>query len=302
MSDILTYNTLLVLLGTSLLGAASGLIGSLAVLRRQSLAGDAFAHAALPGLCLAFMVVGERNLPALLLGAFLSGILGLIIVSFLRRFSRIKNDAALGIVLSTFFGLGVVLSRIIQNQTTTGSKAGLDSYILGKTAGIITSDVYLIGSVALLCLIVIVLLFKELELLTFDADFAKSQGWPVVGLDLILIGLLGLVVVIGLPAVGVVMMAALLILPGVTARFWTDRLAIMLPISVGFGVVTGAVGTWLSAEYANLPAGPIIVLVGAVLFLLSALLAPRRGLIARWRRANIIDTSLLDLEIPTYRA
>lgn len=302
MSDIFTYNTLLVLLGTSLLGAASGLIGSLAVLRRQSLAGDAFAHAALPGLCLAFMLVGERNLPALLLGAFLSGVLGLIIVSFLRRFSRIKNDAALGIVLSTFFGLGVVLSRIIQNQTTTGSKAGLDSYILGKTAGIITSDVYLIGSVALLCLIVIVMLFKELELLTFDTDFAKSQGWPVVGLDLILIGLLGLVVVIGLPAVGVVMMAALLILPGVTARFWTDRLAIMLPISVGFGVVTGAVGTWLSAQYANLPAGPIIVLVGAILFLLSALLAPRRGLIARWRRANIIDTTLLDLEIPTYRA
>ena len=296
MTDILTYNTIMVLLGTSLLGAASGLIGSLAVLRRQSLAGDAFAHAALPGLCLAFMVIGERNLPALLLGAFLSGILGLVVVTFLVRFTRIKQDAALGIVLSTFFGLGIVLSRIIQNQTTTGSKAGLDSYILGKTAGIIASDVYLIGSVSLLCLIVIVLLFKELELLTFDADFARSQGWPVLGLDLILFGLLGLVVVIGLPAVGVVMMAALLILPGVTARFWTDRLAVMLPISVGFGIITGAVGTWLSAEYANLPAGPIIVLVGAALFLISALLAPGRGLIARWRRANIIDTSLLDID------
>lgn len=298
MKDLLTYNTMMVLLGTSLLGAASGLIGSLAVLRRQSLAGDAFAHAALPGLCLAFMVIGEKNLSALLLGAFLSGILGLVVVTFLVRFTRIKQDAALGIVLSTFFGLGIVLSRIIQNQTSTGSKAGLDSYILGKTAGIIASDVYLIGSVALLCLMVIVLLFKELELLTFDADFARSQGWPVLGLDLLLIGLLGLVVVIGLPAVGVVMMAALLILPGVTARFWTDRLAVMLPISVGFGIITGSVGTWLSAEYSNLPAGPIIVLVGAALFLISALLAPRRGLIARWRRANIIDTSLLDLDTP----
>lgn len=302
MSDILSYNTLLVLLGTSLLGAASGLIGSLAVLRRQSLAGDAFAHAALPGLCVAFMVVGERNLAALLLGAFISGILGLVVVSLLRRYTRIKQDAALGIVLSTFFGLGVVLSRIIQNQTTTGSKAGLDSYILGKTAGIIASDVYLIGSAALLCLIVIVLLFKELELLTFDADFARSQGWPVTVLDLILIFLLGLVVVIGLPAVGVVMMAALLILPGVTARFWTDRLAVMLPVSVGFGVITGAVGTWLSANYANLPAGPIIVLVGAALFLFSSVFAPRRGLIARWRRANIIDTSLLELDTPVFKA
>jgi len=302
MSDIFTYNTMLVLLGTSLLGAVSGLIGSLAVLRRQSLAGDAFAHAALPGLCVAFMVVGERNLAALLLGAFISGILGLVVVSLLRRYTRIKQDAALGIVLSTFFGLGVVLSRIIQNQTIKGSKAGLDSYILGKTAGIITSDVYLIGSAALLCLIVIVFLFKELELLTFDADFARSQGWPVAGLDLILIFLLGLVVVIGLPAVGVVMMAALLILPGVTARFWTDRLAVMLPVSVGFGVITGAVGTWLSANYANLPAGPIIVLVGAALFLFSSVFAPRRGLIARWRRANIIDTSLLDLDTPVFKA
>lgn len=302
MSDILTYNTMLVLLGTSLLGAASGLIGSLAVLRRQSLAGDAFAHAALPGLCVAFMVVGERNLAALLLGAFLSGILGLVVVSMLRRYTRIKQDAALGIVLSTFFGMGVVLSRIIQNQTIKGSKAGLDSYILGKTAGIIASDVYLIGSAALLCVIVIVFLFKELELLTFDADFARSQGWPVGTLDLILIILLGLVVVIGLPAVGVVMMAALLILPGVTARFWTDRLAVMLPVSVGFGVTTGSVGTWLSANYVNLPAGPIIVLVGASLFLFSSVFAPRRGLIARWRRANIIDTSLLDLDTPVFKA
>ena len=302
MSEILTYNTILVLVGTSLLGAASGLIGSLAVLRRQSLAGDTFAHAALPGLCIAFMIVGERSLPALLFGGFISGIIGLIVVSCIRRYTRIKQDAALGIVLSTFFGLGIVLSRIIQNQTTTGSKAGLDSYIMGKTAGIIASDVYLIGLAALVCLIVIVMLFKELELLTFDADFAKSQGWPVTGLDLMLILLLGLVVVIGLPAVGVVMMAALLIMPGVTARFWTDRLAVMLPLSAGFGMITGSIGTWLSAEYANLPAGPIIVLVGAALFLASALFAPRRGLVARWRRANIIDTSMLDLDLATFKA
>lgn len=302
MSEILTYNTMLVLMGTGLLGAASGLIGSLAVLRRQSLAGDAFAHAALPGLCIAFMIVGERSLPALLLGAFISGIIGLIVVSCIKRYTRIKQDAALGIVLSTFFGLGIVLSRVIQNQTTTGSKAGLDSYIMGKTAGIVASDVYLIGLSALICLIVIVLLFKELALLTFDPDFAKSQGLPVAALDLVLIILLGLVVVIGLPAVGVVMMAALLILPGVTARFWTDRLGVMLPLSASFGILTGAIGTWLSAEYANLPAGPIIVLVGAVLFLASALFAPGRGLIARWQRTKVIDTSLLDLDQVTYQA
>lgn len=299
MSDIFTYNTLLVLLGTSLLGAVSGLIGSLATLRRQALAGDVFAHAALPGLCLAFMVIGERSLLALLIGAFLSGMVGLILVSCITRFSRIKQDAALGMVLSSFFGLGIVLIRVIQNQSTVGSKAGLDSYILGKTAGIIASDVYLIVSVALVCLVIILLLFKEMQMVTFDADFARSAGWPVQGLDLILITMLGLVVTIGLPAVGVVMMAALLILPGVTARFWTERLATMLYLSVLLGVMTGTIGTILSALYANLPAGPIIVLVGAGFFLLSAVIAPQRGLIARWRQANVIDTSLLDWEATT---
>jgi manganese/zinc/iron transport system permease protein len=297
MSDLFTYNTILVLLGTSLLGAASGLIGAIAVQRRQALAGDVFAHAALPGLCLAFMVLGERHLPALLVGAFLSGIVGLVLVTIITRASRIKQDAALGIVLSTFFGLGIVLSRIVQNQTETGSKAGLDSYILGKTAGIIASDVYLIGLSALVCLLIIVLLFKELKLVSFDTDFAQSQGWPVRRLDLLLIGLLGLVVVMGLSAVGVVMMAALLILPGVSARFWTDRFSIMLLLSAIFGIVTGCIGTMLSAMYANLPAGPIIVLVGSGLFLISATVAPRRGIIARWWTSKRIDLSLLPPEV-----
>lgn len=297
MSDLFTYNTILVLLGTSLLGAASGMIGAIAVQRRQALAGDVFAHAALPGLCIAFMVVGDRNLIALLIGAFVSGILGLVCVSLISRASRIKPDAALGIVLSTFFGLGIVLSRVIQNQAGTGSKAGLDSYILGKTAGIIASDVYLIASAAVIALFLIVLLFKELRMLSFDADFAQSQGWPVRRLDLLLIGLLGLVVVMGLSAVGVVMMAALLILPGVSARFWTDRFSVMLWLSAGFGIITGSIGTILSAKYANLPAGPIIVLVGAGLFLLSAIVAPRRGLIARWRTSKYVDLSLLPPEV-----
>ncbi len=294
MSEIWTYNTMLVLTGTSLLGAASGLIGSLAVLRKQSLAGDAFAHAALPGLCIAFMIMGERHFLGLLTGAFISGMAGLILISFITRYSRIKQDAAIGIVLSTFFGLGIVLSRIVQNQTNTGSKAGLDSYILGKTAGIIADDVYLIASTAGICLIVLVAMFKEFVLLTFDADFARSQGVSVKILDLILLVMLGLVVVIGLPAVGVVMMAALLILPGVTARFWTDRISRMLPLSVLIGLVTGTIGTWLSAMYANLPAGPIIVLVGTCIFLASAITAPRRGIIARWRLSRYVDTSAFE--------
>lgn len=280
-ADFLSYNTFIVLVGTSLLGGTSGLIGTFAVLRKRSLTGDALSHAALPGLCLAFMIWGERNLFVMLFGAFLSGLLGIGIISGLRAWTRIKEDAAIGIVLSVFFGAGIVLSRIIQNHVTAGSKAGLDSYILGKTAGMLSYDVYLIAGLALSSLLVVLLLCKEFQLISFDTSFAIVQGWPALFLDLILMSLIAVVVVIGLPAVGVVMMAALLILPGASARFWTERLSTMIQISILIGFLTGVVGTLTSATFSLMPAGPLIVLVGTGFFLFSVLFAPRRGVIAR---------------------
>ena len=277
---MITYNTLIVLLGTGLLGLAAGLIGTFAVLRQRALVGDALAHAALPGLCLAFLLVGERSLPAMLAGALVSGVAGVAIIALLVRWTRIKEDAAIGIVLSVFFGAGIVLSRIIQNQTMTGSKAGLDSYIFGKTAGMLASDVMLIAGLALVILIVTVLLYKEFRLTAFDPDFARGQGWPTLLLDLILMGLIAVVVVIGLPAVGVLLIAALLILPAAAARFWTDRLSGMLVISGIFGLVIGSGGTAISAG-TKLATGPVIVLAGTVLLLVSLLFAPGRGGVAR---------------------
>jgi manganese/zinc/iron transport system permease protein len=277
----LTYNTLIVLLGTGLLGANAGLVGSYAVLRGRALTGDALAHAALPGLCLAFLAVGERSLPAMMLGALGTGLLGVLVISVLNRMTRIKEDASIGIVLSVFFGLGIVLSRMIQNTSTTGSKAGLDSFILGKTAGILASDVAWIGGISLFSLAVIGLLYKELLITAFDPGFGRVQGWPVLVLDLGLMGLIALAVVFGLPAVGVVLMAALLILPAASARFWTDRLGGMLVFSTLIGLAIGVTGTTISASHTGMPAGPIITLVGTALFAISALFAPRRGVIAR---------------------
>lgn len=277
----ISYNTAIVLMGAGLLGANAGLVGSFAVLRRRSLMGDALAHASLPGLCLAFLALGERSLPAMQLGALVTGVLGVLIVAGLRRVGRIKEDAAIGIVLSVFFGVGVVLVRIIQNQTATGSKAGLDSYIYGKTAGMIASDVMFIAGVSLFCLVVVTLLFKEFGVESFDPAFARAQGWPTVALDILLTTLIAVTVVIGLPAVGVVLMAALLILPAAAARFWTDRLGHMVVIATALGLLTGTVGTGISARYSGLPAGPVIVLVGSALFAASMLFAPRRGAIAR---------------------
>jgi manganese/zinc/iron transport system permease protein len=276
------------------------LIGSLAVLRGRSLLGDALAHAALPGLCLAFMLTGERQLPVLLLGALVSGIAGIGIVAVLRRWTRIKEDAAIGIVLSVFFGAGIALSRIVQDRWPTGAKAGLDSYILGKTAGMLAQDVYWISGVALASLAVVVLLFKEFQLALFDPDFARVQGWPVLLLDVTMMTLIAVAVVIGLPAVGVVLMAALLILPAAAARFWTVRLGRLLALAGGFGLAIGLVGTSISARFSQMPAGPIIVLTGTAIFAASALFAPRRGIVARWRQQRAFQRTLLDRR-PTAR-
>lgn len=280
--QLLAYNTLVVLLGVSILGAGAGMVGSFAVLRKRALTGDAIAHAALPGVCVAFLILGHRNLTFMLLGALASGVLGIVIISALCRWTRIREDAAIGIVLSVFPGIGFALSRMIQNMTTSGSKAGLESFILGKTAGMTRPDVYLILAASLFCLAVVLLLYKEFKVVAFDIGFARSLGWNVYWLDLLLMSLIAIAVVIGLPAVGIVMMAALLILPGAAARFWTDSLGMLLIVAGAFGLATGLLGTIFSALYSMLPAGPIIVLTGSIFFLISMLFGTRRGALARW--------------------
>lgn len=277
----IAYNTWVVLAGVSLLGASAGIVGSFAVLRRRSLTGDALAHAALPGLCLAFLFAGEQNMLVMLFGALLTGILGVVIISALRTYTRIKEDAAIGIVLSVFFGAGAVLSRIIQNRPG-GSRAGIQTFIFGSPAGMIFEDLLWLAILSAGILFCVLLLYKEFKLISFDPDFAYSQGWPVYLLDLLLMGLLAITVVVGLPAVGVLMVAALLIIPAATARFWTEQLGMMLAMSAIFGVVSAMFGTMVSATYVTMPTGPTIILVATIFFLLSGLFSPSRGMARKW--------------------
>jgi len=276
-------NTWIVLIGTGLLGFSSGIIGSFAVLRRRALVGDAVAHAALPGICVAYLLFRDAGFPVFMLGALVSGVFGVLCVSFVRSQTRIKEDAAIGLMLSVLFGLGMVLLRRIQNDPA-GSRAGLKTFIYGKAAGMTWPDVALIASAGVLVVIVVVALFREFQVLSFDREFAAALGWPVFRLDVLMMFLLCVCTVAGLPAVGVVLMAALLIIPGAAARFWTDHLGWMLILAGGFGMLSCAMGTALSANVASLPAGPTIVLVAAGVFVLSMLLAPRRGLLAEGLR------------------
>jgi manganese/zinc/iron transport system permease protein len=282
-------NTRTVLLGTALLGLACGVVGALGVLRRRALAGDAVAHAALPGVCLAWLVIGERSFMLLLVGALLTGLTGMACVSWIRAATRVREDAAIGLVLAVFFGLGVVLSRIIQNQPG-GNRAGLDGFILGKAAGMVQADLLAIAGVAAVAMAAVFLLRKALAVLCFDPDFGASLGWPIGLLDLGLLSLICICAVVGLPAVGVVLMVALLIIPGASARFWSDRFGLTLVAAAIIGVLSSVLGTALSATLPSppgaltrgWPTGPMITLAAALCFLLSLLLGPRGGLLVRW--------------------
>lgn len=267
-----------VMIGTSLLGGMSGVVGSFAVLRRRALVGDMLSHAALPGVCLAFLVLGNRDLLGLSLGALATGLLAIGAVTVIVRWTRTKEDAAIGIVLSTFFGAGIVLLSVIQKPGVGGNKAGLNFYLFGEPANMLTGDLYLLAVVSSVMLLIVALLYKEFQLVSFDADFAQSQGWPTLRLDLAMMAALAVVTIVGLPIVGVILMAAMIILPAATARFWTNRLPMMLLLAGAFGVAAGLIGTQLGRD---LPAGATIVLTAAAMFVFSLLFAPQRGVVAR---------------------
>jgi manganese/zinc/iron transport system permease protein len=287
MPGILLDHTLrVVALGAALLGLVSGGLGTYAVLRRQSLLGDAIAHAALPGIALAFLITRSREPLVLLLGAAAAGWLGTLAVMQIRRATRIKEDTALGLVLSVFFGFGIVLLTLVQ-QLPDASQAGLDRFLFGQAATLLVRDVVTIAALGLVALGTALLFWKEFKLLSFDPDFGASLGFPMRRLDVLLTSVLVIAVVIGLQAVGVVLMAAMLVAPAAAARQWSDRLGPMVAIAASFGALSGVTGAVLSATTERLPTGPTIVLALTAIAMVSILFAPNRGLVwARVRRAR----------------
>ncbi|MED4609628.1 metal ABC transporter permease, partial [Paenibacillus validus] len=245
-----------ILLGSMLLGLSSGVLGSFAYLRKQSLMGDALAHAALPGVCIAFMLTGSKSIFFFLIGAAAAGLIATFGIGYVTRHSRIKQDSALGIVLSVFFGVGIVLLTKIQHGGS-GNQSGLDKFLFGQAASMVLSDVITMAVVALILVILCGLLFKEFKLLSFDPGFAKGIGLPVAALDQFMMFLIVVAVVVGIQAVGVVLMSALLITPAVSARYWTEKLGVMVVLSGIFGAISGFVGTLVSGLGSNLPTGPL---------------------------------------------
>ncbi len=278
-----------VVIGAALLGVSSGVLGSFAVLREQSLLGDALSHAALPGVCIGFLIAGGRSLGPILAGALATGLLAALVMLVLTRRSRLKTDAALGIVLSVFFAIGVVLLTYVQG-TQNASQGGLDAFLFGQAAAILRGDLWLMGGITALALALVAGLWKEFKLVSFDPEFAGSLGLPVTVLEVVLTLMIALAIVVGLQMVGVVLMAAMVIAPAAAARQWTRRLEGMVLLAAAVGATGGIAGALLSAAGRNLATGPLIVLSTTALVLVSLLAAPERGLVWAWlerRRVRI---------------
>ncbi len=289
-------NVRYVVFGSVLLGCAAAVVGAFTVLRKRSLVGDAVAHSVLPGVCGAFLVTQTKHPLALLIGAFISGWLSLVVIDFITRKTRVKEDSAIGIVLSVFFGAGILMLTAIQ-QTGSAAQSGLDKFLFGKAASMLLDDVMIFGGVAALLIAIVALFFKEFFLLSFDRDFARVIGLRVPLLDLLLSTMTVLAVVVGIQAVGVVLMAALLITPAAAARYWTERLGIMVVLAGLFGMMAGVTGAYISTAAPSMPTGPWIVVVTSVVFLLSVLFAPRRGVVAQAVRYKRNRTQITDENI-----
>jgi manganese/zinc/iron transport system permease protein len=291
MDDLITFfsfsdpNIRYVVFGSILLAASSAIVGCFTLLKKKALVGDAVAHSVLPGVCMAFLFTGTKNISFLICGAFFTGWISLLLIDYIVAHSKIKKDAAIGLVLSVFFGIGIVLLTFIQ-QSGNASQSGLDSFIFGKAAALVGSDLITFGIIAVILLMVVSVFFKSLALVAFDENFAKSLGFPVRGLDMLLTTLTVLAVVTGITAVGVVLMAAMLITPGAAARYWTDNLRTMVIIAAIFGAISGILGAYISYVAPSMPTGPWMVVASSFIALVSFFLAPKKGILAKWIRNN----------------
>lgn len=277
------YTVRTVALGVGVLGIVGGALGSFAMLRRQSLLGDAMSHAALPGVVLAFMLTGSKAPVVLLLGAAIAGLISTLVMIGINRYTRIKEDSALGIILSVFFGFGLLLLTFLQRHPDA-RQAGLNKFLFGQAATLLAQDVVVMSLFGGAALLLMLLFWKEFKLLSFDRDFGASLGYPMTLLEILITVLLVIAIVIGLQAVGVVLMSAMVVAPAAAARQWSNRLGVVVTLAALFGALAGVSGALISSTGAGLSTGPVIVLCISFIVVVSLLLAPNRGVLWSWLR------------------
>jgi manganese/zinc/iron transport system permease protein len=271
------------LIGSILLGVTCGLLGSFIVVRKMALVGDALSHAVLPGVALGFLWNMSKDPLAIFLGATVAGLAGAFAVGLIKHTTRLKEDTALGMVLATFFAVGICLMTMIQ-RLPTGNKSGLDKFLFGQAAAIGPEDLRLMAIIAGFAILAVFVFYKEFLVTSFDEDFARSTGLPVRVIHYGLMLLLAFAVVIALQAVGVVLVSAMLITPAAAAYLLTDRMNWMLLLAAVFGMLAGAAGAFFSFLGPSLPTGPFMVLGATFVFAGAFFFGPRHGVVTRWWR------------------
>lgn len=282
-----------VVFGSVLLSVSSAIVGCFTFLKKKALVGDVVSHAVLPGICLAFMISGTKDPFLLIIGAFFTGWLSIVVMDYIVNNSKIKEDTATGLSLSVFFGVGILLLTTIQHSGNA-NQSGLDSFLFGKAAALVGKDLVAFSLIASLILVVVFIFYKEFKLIAFDPEFARATGIPVKRIELLLNSVTVMAVVTGIQAVGVVLMAAMLITPAAAARFWTERLSVMLLLASIFGAFSGIMGAFISYTAPAMPTGPWIVIVISLVAMFSIFFAPRKGIIVKAVKQYRIQRQLLE--------
>lgn len=282
-----------VVFGSILLSISSAVVGCFTFVKKKSLVGDVISHAVLPGICIAFLTSGNKNPYFLIIGAFITGWLSILVMDAITRNTKVKEDAATGLSLSVFFGIGMLILTYIQ-QSGNASQSGLDTFLFGKAAALIGDDLIAFSIVAILVLVVIILFYKEFKIIAFDPEYAKVTGLPIRRLEFILTSITVLAVVTGIQAVGVVLMAAMLITPAAAARFWTHRFLQMIFLAALFAAISGVSGAYISYAVPSMPTGPWIVMIASLIAIFSFFFSPKRGILMKQFKRISIQNKLLE--------
>lgn len=277
-------NVRYVVLSIVLLGGVSGAVGCFNFLQKKTLVGETVAHSMLPGVLVAFLLSGVKNPYILVTGAAISGWLSILLVDAITNHSKIKSDSALAIVLSSFFGFGIVLLTMIQSRYS-GNQSGLDHYIFGSAAAMSPEDSIAFAWVSILVVILVIAYYFNLKAIIFNLDYAQSIGINSKRVNGLISFITILSISVGIKAVGIVMMSALLIIPPTAARFWTSRLVPMLLLSGFFGAFSGWIGAFVSYAKTSMPTGPWTIVAVSCIAFASMLFAPKKGVLhQRWSK------------------
>lgn len=293
------YTFQIVALGTGFLGLLSGVVGTFATLRKESLLGDALSHAALPGIGIGFLLIQRKELSVLLLGALIAGLIATLIIQTMSRRTVVKLDSALSLILSSFFGLGLVILTAIQNNPNA-RQAGLSNFIFGQASAMLLRDVQLIAVVGLVLLSLVGIFWKEFKVFTFDPMFGRTLGFSGKIVETLLSTMIVMTIILGLESVGVILISSLLIGPSVAARQWTNRLSRVVMIAGVIGFVSGVIGTFISSVAVRVPTGPSIVVAVSIFVFISLFFSPKRGIIANYyaykKRQRVFMKQIKSLE------